>query len=224
MQKHDDLCRMAIEVLEKDHELSKLDLGDDAHLEKNGMVFDTEAYTVAGLGHLCIMRMSAMLGLMKMETVVLAATEKDIPLLNIDWVSAAALETQIIEYYDTQLEPCSDSLLNMLRVVKSHAAGIPDKDSTPHWYDALIMPVSVGKRGVGCTRRFNDLSREAFTSVVSQAGVLPPCDSAAKAEKVRAFAEGLVTHGGPAVDQVTKLFGAETARRLVVNHMYGMMG
>ena len=222
MQKHEDLGCMAIEVLKRDHELAELDLGDDAHLEKNGMAFDTEAYAVAGLGHLCVMRMKAMLGLMRMETVVLAATEKDLPLFNIDWVGVAALETQLIEYYDTQLEPCSDELLNMLRVVKSHAADLPDKGSTPHWYDALIMPVSLGKRGIGCTRRFNEVSREAFTSFVSKADSLPPCDSVAKAEKVRSFAEELVSRGGPAVDQVAKLFGAETARRLVVNHMYGV--
>lgn len=222
MQKHEDLGCMAIEILKQHHELAELDLGDDAHLEKNGMAFDTEAYDVSGLGHLCIMRMKAMLGLMKMEAVVLAATEKDLPLFNIDWVGVAALETQIVEYYDTQLEPCSDDLLNALRVVKSHAAGLPDKDSTPHWYDALLLPVSLGKRGIGCTGRFNEVSREAFASFVSKADSLPPCDGVAKAGKVRAFAEELAARGGLAVDQVTKLFGAETARRLVVNHMYGV--
>ena len=52
----------------------------------------------------------------------------------------------------------------------------------------------------------------------------PACDSAAKAEKVKAFAERLFAEGGPAVDQVTKLFGKETANRLILRWMYGVNG
>ncbi len=50
----------------------------------------------------------------------------------------------------------------------------------------------------------------------------PACSEKEKGEKVRAFAETLVEKGGPAVDTVTKLFGAETARRLILGHMYGV--
>ena len=44
----------------------------------------------------------------------------------------------------------------------------------------------------------------------------------AKQAKNRAFAERLFAEGGPAVDQVTKLFGTETARRLILRYMYGV--
>ena len=40
--------------------------------------------------------------------------------------------------------------------------------------------------------------------------------------KVQAFAERLFAEGGPAVDQVTKLFGEQTAKRLILQHMYGV--
>ena len=49
-----------------------------------------------------------------------------------------------------------------------------------------------------------------------------PCDLAEKSARVRAFAERLFEEGGPAVDQVTKLFGEQTARRLILPHMYGV--
>ena len=55
-----------------------------------------------------------------------------------------------------------------------------------------------------------------------QLSLLPACDPAAKAAKIRAFAETLFTTGGPAVDQVKALFGDEIARRLVCTHMYGV--
>ena len=74
--------------LRQSYNLERGDLGSDAHLSKKGMVFDTESYKVPGLGHFCLMRMNAMFGLMKMETAVLAVTEKDVPLFNLDWVRA----------------------------------------------------------------------------------------------------------------------------------------
>lgn len=49
-----------------------------------------------------------------------------------------------------------------------------------------------------------------------------PCDGAAKKEKVAAFAETLFSQGGPAVDTIVKLFGRETAERLILHHMYGV--
>ena len=49
----------------------------------------------------------------------------------------------------------------------------------------------------------------------------PTCNSTEKAAKVQAFAEKLFEEGGPAVNQVTKLFGEQTAKRLILQHMYG---
>lgn len=92
-------------LLERSYTLKKEDLGADARLSKSSMVFDTEAWEIPGLGHLCIMRMKAFFGLMKMETAVLSVTGRDLPLLNLDWVKAFGKETQIAELYDTQLTP-----------------------------------------------------------------------------------------------------------------------
>ena len=89
MSKHADLGTMILGALEGRYPLEKQDIGADARLSKSGMVFETESYAVKGLGHLCVLRMKAFLGLMKMETVVLAVKEKDLPLFNLDWVSAA---------------------------------------------------------------------------------------------------------------------------------------
>ena len=68
------------------------------------------------------------------------------------------------------------------------------------------------------------MTQDNIDAFVAQLAEAPACDADAKAEKVRTFAETLFSQGGPAVDQVTKLFGAETARRLVVGAMYGVKG
>ena len=66
------------------------------------------------------------------------------------------------------------------------------------------------------------VGQQSFDEYLRQLSLLPACDPAAKAEKIRAFAETLFTTGGPAVDQVKALFGDEIARRLVCTHMYGV--
>ena len=48
------------------------------------------------------------------------------------------------------------------------------------------------------------------------------CDPEAKRKANRVLPDGLLEHGGPAVDQVRKMFGEELASRLVLTHMYGI--
>ncbi len=223
MSKHEDLGSMIVSALERQYSLRREDLGADAHLQKNGMAFDTEAYELPGLGHLCVMRMKAFLGLIKMDTVVLAVTEKDVPLLNLDWVSAAGKETQIAELYDTQLAPFPQEGQEKLAEIKKRYADLQDYSSgKAHWYDAVLYPCSCSKTGKKVSDRLSSMAEEyvaAFTGLLAAA---PACDRAEKEAKVRAYAERLVAEGGPAVDQVTRLFGRETASRLILQHMYGL--
>lgn len=223
MNTHRDLGELTRSVLEQNWKLEREDLGADAHLQKKGMAFDTEAWTIPGLGHLCVMRMKAFLGLMKMETVVLSVTGRDLPLLNLDWVSAAGKETQIAELYDTQLQPLSAEQLEVYQALKDRDGDLPDPPpAAPHWYDAILYPCSYHKAGRKLSQRFNRAAESYLRAFVSRIGEAPACDAAEKGRKVRAFAETLLEKGGPAVDTVTKLFGAKTARRLILGHMYGV--
>ncbi len=201
--------------------LKKRDLGADARLSKRGMSFTTEVYEIPALGQLCLLRMNAMLGLMKMETAVLAVNGKDLPLLNLDWVRALGRETQIVELYDTQLAPYPPEKLAAFEALRARDRDLPDMESKPHWYDAILYPCSYHKAGKGLTERLARAARDYTETYLGQLAEAPACDAAAKKEKTRAFAERLFTEGGPAVDQVTKLFGAETAKRLILRHMYG---
>ena len=64
--------------------------------------------------------------------------------------------------------------------------------------------------------------READNNVAAHAEVEAIRDAAAKKEKVEHFAKTLFAEGGPAVDTVAKLFGRETAERLILHDMYGV--
>ena len=223
MGKHSDLGLMLLEELKKSYTLRPEELGADAHLSKKGMVFDTEAYEVEGLGHLCVMRMKAMLGLMKMETAVLAVSEKDVPLFNLDYVSAMGKETQIAELYDTQLAPWPEEAQAAFLALRERAADLPDAPAQgEHWYDAILYPCSLHKAGKGLTEGLDAAARGYAEAFLAQLEAAPACDRAEKAAKIRSFAETLFAQGGPAVDTMTKLFGDTVARRVVLKAMYGV--
>ena len=223
MSSRQGLGDMVRTLLEKQYALKKEDLGADARLSRKGMVFETEAYEVRNLGHLCILRMNAFLGLMKMETAVLAVDTRDVPLLNLDWVRAFGRETQIVELYDTQLTPYPDKALAAFDALRRRDDDLPAQEAGgAHWYDAILYPCSYHKAGKGMTERLTTAAHAYAESFLLQLAESPACDAQAKQAKIRSFAERLFAEGGPAVDQVTKLFGPETAKRLILRYMYGV--
>ena len=153
---------------------------------------------------------------------MLAVSGKDVPLFNLDWVRAMGKETQIVELYDTQLEPWPEEKQDEFAALRERDAELPDMNSSGHWYDAILYPCSYHKAGKGMTESLDAAARDYTETFLRQLAEAPACDAAAKREKTRAFAERLFAEGGPAVDQVTKLFGAETAKRLILKHMYGV--
>jgi len=210
-----------LERLKASYEVKELAVGPEAELSKKGMHFSTRSFEIADLGHLCIMTMNAMMGLMQMETVVLSVTAKDAPLVNFDWIRAMGKETFMAEFYDCQLSPLPQELQAAYDALKARDADLPAYESGPHWYDDIRYPFTYAKTAKGAGDRFEAAGKAYFEEYLRQLALLPACDRAAKAEKVRAFADTLFTTGGPAVDQVKSLFGDDIARRLVCTHMYG---
>ena len=211
------------EQLSKSYSLKQLDLGADARLSQKGFTFETESYEVSELGHLCIMRMKAMLGLMRMETVILSVTHKDVPLINLDYVKADGKETQIVELYNTQIAYEAKELQEALQKIRDRDSDLTDYTSAgAHWYDDILYPCSYHKTGRGVSDRLAGAACDCAGEYLSLLAFAPDCNPAEKQAKSRNFAESLLASGGPAVDQVTKLFGRETAERLILRHMYGI--
>ncbi|MBR3159425.1 MAG: hypothetical protein IKG18_15730 [Atopobiaceae bacterium] len=223
MAKRTTLRDSVLAALGRTYALKQEDLGADACLSAKGMTFETEGWEIPGVGHLCVMQMAAFLGLMRMETVVVAPTDVDFPLFNLDWVKAFGIETQIAELYDTQLQPWPDECHEAFEFARDRYADLPDAPAgDPHWYDGILYPCSFHKKGRGLTERMSRAAQDYLTVYVELLAAAPACNPAEKAAKVQAFAERLFEEGGPAVDQVTKLFGEQTARRLILRYMYGV--
>ena len=220
--KHRDLGDVCLGMVTDRYAVSKEFIGTDAYKKAKGMTFITESYNVGETGHLCIVRMNGLLGLMKMETVVFTVTGKDVPLINLDWVSAFGKETMIIEMYDDQISAYPEEDLQIFAELKDRDADIPDSKSSGHWYDSIIYPCSYHKVSKNEGERLDAAAHDYFAAFLEQLEKAPFCDSEEKQKRAGAFAGRLFEEGGPAVDQVTKLFGSDFARRLVLNYMYGV--
>lgn len=222
-QKRPGLEDLVLAALRDDYGILPGNAGEEAVLKKNGFRFNTHVYEAEGLGHLCFLTMTAMGGLMQMETAIVAVYEKDIPLLNLDWVKAMGKETQMVEFYDDQLAPYPAEKLAAFEAIKANDTDLTDRETDPHWYDAILYPCSYDKTGKGCSDRFTAAVKAYLAEYSAQLKTAEVCGREEKRAKVRDFAETLFTQGGPAVDQVTKLFGKETAKRLILGHMYGVL-
>ena len=228
MSKHIDLGQYATAALGQYFELIPGNIGADAHLSKRGMTFDTKSCEIKGVGHLCVMRMNAFMGLMKMETIVIAPAKVDMPLFNVDWVSAFGTETLIAELYDTQVEPWPGEAQKKFEEIQEEYLDVEDNESGEHWYDSVLYPVSIHKKGKGLTDRFNDAAKDyidlfaAELAELSEPAAAGKCPADLKRARVGDFARTLVENDGPAVNMMAKLFGEETMRRIVLKHMYGV--
>lgn len=220
--KHINLGKYTLIALKRHFDLVPKDLGSDARRSRLGMTFDTKSWEIRDIGHLCVLRMNAFLGLMKMETIVIAPTHADLPLFNVDWVKAFGTETLLAELYDTQLAPWPENAQQKFEEIKTAYDDIEDYSSGAHWYDSVLYPSSFHKKGKDRTDRFNKAAKKYIDLFAQELSKAEKCPADPKSARVRTFAETLVKNDGPAVSMMAKLFGEETMRRIVLKHMYGV--
>ena len=204
------------------YELVIENIGSDSDVKKRGTKLKTEVYKVGNIGHLCILDMNAMLGLMKMETVVFCPVNRDIPLINLDSVQLMRKDTLIVELYDTQITPYPQDLLNEFELLKKSDSDLADYVSEgKRWYDDILYPCSYHKTGTTVNRRFAVTADKYIEAYIDQLNSAVVCDYNEKKTKIQDFASKLLGNGGPAVNEIRKLFGDDFARRLVLQYMYG---
>ncbi len=209
--------------LSETYEPVMVDIGSDSDVKKSGTELKTAVFKVGDIGHLCILRMNAMLNLMKMETVVFCPVNRDIPLINLDCVKLMKKDTLIIELYDTQLVPYPQNLLDDFELLKKSDSDLADYISEgKHWYDSILYPCSYHKTGSAVNERFAVTADKYIETYIDQLHATATCDSGEKKAKIQDFAGKLLENGGPAVNEVRKLFGDDFAERLVMQYMYGV--
>ena len=120
-------------IIDKAFPLAEQDCGEYKKMKVSGMGFTIRRFRAEGLGSVSVMVASGFFGLMKMDTLIITPTEKDMPLFSYDRVHAMGNDTLIFELYDTLLNSAD---LSALEEVKKQAAHLPDHDLGKHWYDS----------------------------------------------------------------------------------------
>lgn len=197
--------------------LRRLDIGEFADISGKGMRFHTRVYDAEGAGRFCLMEMKAFGGLMKMESAVFSPLTLDGPLFSCDMVDAMGNLTLLLELYDTTL---SHPAMEALGDVKAQYASLPAHDPGQHWYDTLRLPVSDFKKAKGERPAFAAYARDYNEEYFELLSGCSPVDAGEKRAKNAAYAEGLLTNGGPAVDTFRKILGEEKTAVFLKRYMF----
>ena len=211
-----------LDLIKKNHALSPKSVGDFKTFKAKGMTFVCEAYNAEGLGHVSVMRAKGFFGLMKMDTLVIAPVDKDLPLLSYDRIYAMGNDTLIVELYDTLGGAKID--LSTINAVKSKYAHLPERfaegEEPKHWYDDIRLPETTSKKGKkGDSAGFDAYTLDYVSTFLALNG--EPCDKNEKIARTEVYATGLITQGGPATDVFKQEFGEEKTGEIIRGVLFG---
>ena len=197
--------------------IAERDVGEYAVIRKSGKKFRIHSYEAVGLGRFSSVSMTAMLGLMKMETVVFTPLTKKMPLLSFDRIGVMGNDILLLELYDTG---AGKPDLTALDNVKSSAKGLPDHDLGTHWYDPMKLSPSLAKKGKKCGEAYRDLCDRFFAAYFAAMDGAESCTPEEAQKGVAAYVDGLFTNGGPSTDQFKKMLGEKAARELFDSYIF----
>lgn len=209
-----------LKELSRSWHVSDRDTGKYHILKKNGMKFIISAYNIEGLGSMSVIDMTAIFGLMQMESFILTAENIDLPLFSGDFIKAMGKCTLLEEFYDTMIAPLPDTDTAVYRAVKAKYADLPLYSTEPRWYDSIRYDFTLGAVDKSLKTRKDEITMDYLTAWLRNAEHAPAADPAQKKAKTKIYVDGLFSNGGPAVDQFKKLFGEETARDIFEGYVF----
>ena len=169
------------------------------------MRFRLEQYEAEGLGNLCVLRTRAMLGLMKLVTVVVTPNSgKNVPFLLIDTMDMGKKHLCYVEYYDCTAEGADRDLL---LAAGAPYADIADYAERPAWYVGERMKGSLIK--TGDKARLEQMALDALAAYREQAAAAPVKEE--NLAGLRAFQQRMVQEGNPSTAALTRTLGREGA-------------
>lgn len=213
------MIRKMLRTVTARYHLNGITAGEFSKMKVSGMNFEIWAFHAEGLGHVSAMTATGFFGLMKMDTLIINPTERDLPLFSYDRVHALGNDTLIYELYDTLLEKADFA---GLEAVKARYADLPDHDLGQHWYDGIKLAVSLSKKGKKAhSAAFNSCAMDYLEAYLDSAENAPWCDPAGKKAKAAVYVEGLLEHGGPSTDVFKKGLGPEKTALLFRHILFG---
>ncbi len=209
-----------LEVIGKAFPLTPKKDGGCVVCKVKGMKFTIHSFEAQGLGCVSVMKGIAMLGLMKMDTVIINPFERDMALFSYDRIYAMGNDTVFLEMYDTRIDRAETP--DAVTKVAEAYADIPEQPVEPNWYDDIKLPGCIKKKGKkDITPRFDKLTAEyldAYLTLCKKAG---KCDRNEKMKAAQVYTEGLLSNGGPSTNQFIDAKGRAFTEKLFRETLFG---
>ncbi len=186
----------------------------------NGIHFAVTTYEVTDFGHLCVIEMKAIFGVMKMESVILTARNKDLPLYCADLIRSAGNHTLLHTFYNTAACPMSEEEKKPYRRAKERFAALRPYRETPYGDASLRYDFSLGVTGKAVKEKERTITQAYFDAYLENIASAPYCDAEEKREKTAAYAERLFRSGSPGTDQFVKMIGEEAAKDMFEKYVF----
>lgn len=213
------MIQKMLQILEETYPMIAADPGEYGKMKVSGMTFRIRSFEAQGLGHVSAMEASGFFGLMKMDTLIITPTQVDLPLFAYDRAKAMGKDTLFLELYDTIT---GNTELSALEKVSQMAAGYPEHRPESNWYDHLLLPQSVFKKGKKADgAAFDGFAEEFLRQLLSVGATAEGCDPQQKRQRAGEYVEGLLTHGGPATNVFKKAIGQEKTAFLFRKILFG---
>ena len=169
------------------------------------MRFHLEQYAVKGLGNLCVLKTKAMLGLMRLITVVVTPNEgKNVPFLLIDTMDMGKKHLCYVEYYDCTADGADK---DRLLAASAPYADVENYAEKPAWYVGERMAGSLIK--TGDKARLEQMALDALTAYAEQAAAAPVKEG--NLAGLKAFQQRMIREGNPSTAALTRTLGKEGA-------------
>lgn len=175
---------------------------------------ECEAYEAKNLGNIFAMRSRGMLGLMKMETLIVCPIDIDGPLFSLDIVNNRSVYLELI---DVMLEDSFSQ--DRLLAVKNSYQKYLSNDQKARWYDNIRL-------GSSFSGKFPDVRTaeeclmnmtEAYLKALYLSHVSFSDD---KKKKIKEYSDQLLKNGGPSTDYFIKHLGKEKTERFFNEAMF----
>lgn len=182
--------------------------------------FNIEAFDFVGFGRVSFMTGSALFGLMKMETVMIAPKYIDHPIASCDTIEVVGNLTGIFELYDTLLSKESFDEKPFEEKNKKYES-LPKYEQKPAWSDDIRLKCSFAKKVKKDETKLNDYLNEYIDCLFASFEKAPICDPEQKNAKNSEYVEALISNGGVATDKFIKKFGIEKTGELFRKILWG---
>ena len=215
----------AIATISEEYEVKELPATEYETMKIYGVLkFHTKQYSVKNLGNLSVMKVN--MGFMQMATLILTATEKNLPLVSADYMYMFGSRKSYLEFFDLVEEKDEpyQALLTKLQAVKDNYKKFPDIEREASWMDVLET-VGIYKSGKAADdETFNTMLKEGLQTVLDAAKELPLLEEPARSGKQKCnkeYTDGLISKGGISTDIFKKSLGDEVTREFFDRVLFG---